>query len=292
MGRSRKEAALPITNEIKVVACHIRWPMRLAVRTIYRLITEDGGDFVASSAPDIFDGTGQPIALNRELARGAVVRVEHDGRGGMTAIQLVVPLFVNPFARLLHRMRHYLCIESGRCRSRPENCALDPETSYLLPGIEGVRRETLSRRKCRFTRESATPCAAAKRRIITSFARHPSVQWDGRAVHALESNAGRFVPGHWPDIANSARQPIDWLPSMRTTPFLESPLQAASNLCRAGPRGFSYQSFLGNRLYDIHDGEDTSKTSDTTAQYDTAPGNASSRAKRAVCPTVPSGNRA
>jgi hypothetical protein len=90
---------VPVSPFVTVVACHIRFPLRIHGRLVYRLITQAGDDFVSASSPEIFDPTGAPTALAAELAVGSVVRVETSARGAMTAVQLVKPLYVNPFAR-------------------------------------------------------------------------------------------------------------------------------------------------------------------------------------------------
>jgi hypothetical protein len=91
---------MPITPPTTVVASHLRWPLRVYGRTVYRLVTDDG-DFVAAKHPDIFDPTGQPTALSAELATGSIVRVSMNNAGAMTAVQLIAAKFDNPFARWL-----------------------------------------------------------------------------------------------------------------------------------------------------------------------------------------------
>jgi hypothetical protein len=95
---------MAITGETKVISCNVRWPLRLYGRTIYRLIT-DVGDFVSVNPPVFFDQTGQPVALSAELAADSLVRVQHDGHGIMTAVQLIDVQYGNPFARLVRSMR-------------------------------------------------------------------------------------------------------------------------------------------------------------------------------------------
>lgn len=88
---------MPVTPPIEVIACHIRWPIKVFGRVIYRLLTHSG-DFASANPPIIFDKTGQPVSLDSELAPGSVVRVQHDGRGVMLAVQLIETQFDNPFA--------------------------------------------------------------------------------------------------------------------------------------------------------------------------------------------------
>ena len=90
---------MPVTPPTTVIASHLRWPIRLFSRVIFRLIVEDG-DFVSANSPTFFGQTGQPVTLTAELAAGSRIRVEHDGRGTMLAVQLLNPLFENPFALL------------------------------------------------------------------------------------------------------------------------------------------------------------------------------------------------
>ena len=94
---------MSITPPVRVIACHIRWPLKLFGHLIYRLIVEaDGGDFVSAKPPDIYDHTGAPTTLNAELAAGSVVRVSLSDDGAtMVAVQLLQPIFDNPFALLV-----------------------------------------------------------------------------------------------------------------------------------------------------------------------------------------------
>lgn len=89
---------MPITAPTKVVSCHVCWPSRYREYVVYRLITETG-DYVAAKPPLIYDPTGQPAALNSELAVGSIVRVEHSDRGVLRAVQLLQPVYQNPSAR-------------------------------------------------------------------------------------------------------------------------------------------------------------------------------------------------
>jgi hypothetical protein len=95
--------AVPVTPPIVVVACYLRYPLRVAGRVAYRLVTSNQSDFISSKLPDIFDQAGQPVALTADLAPGSVVRVETDAAGAMVAVQLLKPLYRNPFARLMQQ---------------------------------------------------------------------------------------------------------------------------------------------------------------------------------------------
>ena len=107
---------MPTSSPVRVVACHIRSPLRVYGRVVYRLLTADGGDFVSANPPEFFNATGQPVVLTAELATGSVVRVEHDGRGAMAAVQLIAPLYQNPFARLMQFMATLRsAIHENRC---------------------------------------------------------------------------------------------------------------------------------------------------------------------------------
>jgi hypothetical protein len=92
---------MPVTPPVRVTICHIRWPLRVYGRVIFRLFTADGGDFVSARHPTVYDPTGQPTALAADLAPGSIVRVEHGERGALRSIQLIDAKFANPFARLL-----------------------------------------------------------------------------------------------------------------------------------------------------------------------------------------------
>jgi hypothetical protein len=85
------------TPRVAVIASYVRWPYKVAGLTIYRLIT-DGGDFVSASHPDIFDNSSVPTVLTAELMPGSVVRVQTNDTGAMSAIQLVHPIYSNPFS--------------------------------------------------------------------------------------------------------------------------------------------------------------------------------------------------
>ncbi len=93
---------MPVTPPVRITSCHIRWPLRVYGRVIFRLFTADGGDFVSARHPTIYGPTGQPTTLNADLAPGSLVRVEHDA-GALRSIQLLTPIFDNPFARTMAR---------------------------------------------------------------------------------------------------------------------------------------------------------------------------------------------
>jgi hypothetical protein len=90
---------MPITVLTKVVC----WPSR------YREYVT--GDYVSAKPPLICDPTGQPAALNSERAVGSIVRVEHNDRGVLRAVQLLQPAYQNPFARRAfgYRSRRFSC---------------------------------------------------------------------------------------------------------------------------------------------------------------------------------------
>jgi hypothetical protein len=87
---------LSVTSAVCVTASHVRWPLKVGGRVIYRLVT-DAGDFVSASPPDIFDQAGAPTSLPAELAAGSIVRIETNAHGAMVSIQLVGPIYDNPF---------------------------------------------------------------------------------------------------------------------------------------------------------------------------------------------------
>jgi hypothetical protein len=89
---------VPTTSPVTVADSHLRWPIRLFGRAIFRLITASGGDYVSTQQPDFFDATGQPVALTAELMPGSVIRIEHDDHGALKSIQLLAPVYQNPFA--------------------------------------------------------------------------------------------------------------------------------------------------------------------------------------------------
>jgi hypothetical protein len=88
---------LSVTSPCRVVASHVRWPLKLAGLTIYRLVT-DSGDFVSVTCPDVFDHAGLPSVLTAELMPGSAVRVQTNDAGAMTAVQLIRPIYQNPFS--------------------------------------------------------------------------------------------------------------------------------------------------------------------------------------------------
>ena len=87
---------MPLTDPTTVLAAHLRHPIRVGGVVYYSLVTE-AGEFRSAIAPDIFDQAGQPVALNAELVVGVIVRVSHDA-GAMRAVQVLKPLYDNPFA--------------------------------------------------------------------------------------------------------------------------------------------------------------------------------------------------
>ena len=89
---------MPITPPTRVIANHLRWPLRLYCDTVYQLVTE-AGDFVAANPPIV--KAGAPTTLTADLSPGSIVRFEADERRLMTAVQLINPIFDNPFARLI-----------------------------------------------------------------------------------------------------------------------------------------------------------------------------------------------
>lgn len=91
---------MPITLPTKVIACHLRWPLKHHRQTVYQLVT-DAGDFVAANPPIVYDKAGAPTTLTADLSPGSIVRFEADERRLMTAVQLINPIFDNPFARLI-----------------------------------------------------------------------------------------------------------------------------------------------------------------------------------------------
>ena len=90
---------MPVTPPTRVIASHLRWPLRHYRLMIYQLVTE-AGDFATRKPPLIFDRAGQPTTLTSDLAPGSIVRVEHDGRA-LRSVQLLTPLYQNPFGLLL-----------------------------------------------------------------------------------------------------------------------------------------------------------------------------------------------
>jgi hypothetical protein len=86
---------MPITPPTRVIASHLRWPLKLHRHTVYQLATE-AGDFASARPPIVYDKAGQPTALTADLARGSLVRVEHQD-GVLRSVQMLQPVFANPF---------------------------------------------------------------------------------------------------------------------------------------------------------------------------------------------------
>jgi hypothetical protein len=85
------------TSPARVVAAHLRYPLRLADgRVLYELLTE-GGRFHAGSPPEFCDAHGVPINPPAELAAGSVVRVSLVA-GLLHTVQVLQARYPNPFA--------------------------------------------------------------------------------------------------------------------------------------------------------------------------------------------------
>jgi hypothetical protein len=82
---------MPITLPTKVIACHLRWPLKHHRQTVYQLVT-DAGDFVAANPPIVYDKAGAPTTLTADLSPGGILRVEHQD-GVLKSVQLLRPLF-------------------------------------------------------------------------------------------------------------------------------------------------------------------------------------------------------
>jgi hypothetical protein len=88
--------SLQITPSARVIASHVRYPLRIQDRTLYELITEHGRYFSAA-APEVIDASGAPITLAAELALGSLVRVAVlDGL--LHTVQVIEARFFNPFS--------------------------------------------------------------------------------------------------------------------------------------------------------------------------------------------------
>lgn len=98
----RGVCAVPVTEPTKVVAANLRHPIRVSNLVHYYSLITDGGEFSAGTPPDLYDRHGAPTALSSELAAGSLVRVSVSDDGVMVAVQLIEPIYDDPFARCSH----------------------------------------------------------------------------------------------------------------------------------------------------------------------------------------------
>jgi hypothetical protein len=88
-----------VTEPTVVLASNLRHPIHVSDAVLFYHLITSSGEYAAGNPPDIYDETGAPTLLTAELSRGSIVRVSvADDGATMTAVQLITPLYDNPFS--------------------------------------------------------------------------------------------------------------------------------------------------------------------------------------------------